>query len=76
MGVPQAIKANHIVWRIGKLRTIALSPDGRMCKFQIGNKYYKTYHTWDFGVRVKPMICKSSDVNDLIGQGLAVEETF
>jgi len=75
-GVPDEIKLNHIVWRTGKLRLVFFDKDGQMCRFKIGQRYYKNFYLEDFGVRVKPMIFKSDDEHNLISQGLAVEETI
>jgi hypothetical protein len=75
-GVPDEIKLNHIVWRTGKLRLVYFDKNGEMCRFKIGQRWAKNFYLPDFGVRVKPMIFKSEDALDLIGQGLAVEETL
>jgi len=75
-GIPDSIKQNHIVWRTGKLRLVFFNKDGQMCRFKIGQRWYKNFYLEDFGIRVKPMIFKSDDEHDLIGQGLAVEETI
>jgi len=72
-GVPDNIKKKYAVWRIGKLRMVYFDRDGQMCRFKIGQRWAKNFYLQDFGVIVKPMIFKSDDVNDLIGQGLAVE---
>lgn len=72
--VPHAIQDKHIVWRIGKLRAIAFNPDGKMVRFKIGNKFYKSFGLSDFGVNVKPVISMFEDKYDLINKGLAVEE--
>ena len=71
--IPPEIKANHIVWRKGKLREIRFNNDGKMCTFKIGNKYYKTFYLSDFGIKCKPMIFKSDDKLGLIDKGMAVE---
>ena len=75
-GVPEEVKQNNLVWRIGKLRQITFDKNGKMVMFKIGCRWSKTFYLDDFGVKVKPMIFKSDDVHDLIGQGLAVEETI
>ena len=75
-GVPDCIKQNHVVWRTGKLRLVYFDKNGQMCRFKIGQRYYKNFYLEDFGVKVKPLIFKSADRWDLIGQGLAVEETM
>lgn len=75
-GVPDEIKANHIIWRTGKLRLVYFDKNGQMCRFKIGQRYFKNFYLEDFGVRVKPMIFKSDDEFNLIGQGLAIEETI
>lgn len=75
-GIPDYIKQNHIVWRIGKLRSVKFNPDGKMCKFYIGARWAKVFFLEDIGVKVKPIIFKSDDSFDLIGQGLAIEETI
>jgi hypothetical protein len=75
-GVPDEIKQNHIVWRTGKLRLVYFDKNGKMCRFKIGQRWAKNFYLNDFGVRVKPMIFKSDDYLDLIGQGLAVEESL
>jgi len=74
--IPDKIKKNHLVWRIGKLRQVYFNPQGEMWRFKIGNKFIKNFYLEDFGVTVKPMIFKSDDYLNLIGQGLAVEETI
>jgi len=75
-GVPDSIKKNHIVWRTGKLRQIYFDKNGQMCRFKIGQRWYKNFYLKDFGVSVKPMIFKSADHWNLIGQGMAIEETI
>jgi hypothetical protein len=75
-GVPDEIKQNHRVWRTGRVWQIYFNKDRRMYRFKIGNRYVKNFFLEDFGVKVKPMIFKSEDKYDLIGQGLAVEETI
>jgi len=75
-GIPDYIKQKHLVWRTGKLRSIKFSPDGKMFKFYIGARRAKVFFLDDFGIKVKPMIFKSDDTYDLIGQGLAIEETI
>jgi len=75
-GVPDVLKQKHAVWRTGKLRLVYFDKNGQMCRFKIGQRWAKNFYLDDFGVRVKPMIFKSEDALDLIGQGLAVEETL
>jgi hypothetical protein len=74
--IPDEVKQNNIVWRIGKLREVYFNKNGRMCRFKIGQRWYKNFTLEDFGVKVKPMIFKGDDKYDLIIQGLAVEETL
>lgn len=71
--IPDNIKENCIVWRIGKIREINFDPEGKMWKFYIGNKRAKRFFCSDFGVKVFPIINKIDDKYDLIGQGLAIE---
>jgi hypothetical protein len=75
-GIPDEIKQNNVVWRTGKLRLIYFDKNGEMCRFKIGNRYYKNFYMPDFGVKVKPKIFKADDRWNLISQGLAVEETL
>jgi hypothetical protein len=75
-GIPDHIKQKHIVWRIGKIRSVSFNPDGKMWKFYIGARRTKVFFINDIGVRAKPMIFKSDDHLDLIGQGLAVQDTI
>jgi hypothetical protein len=76
--IPLEIKKNHIVWRTGKLWELHFNKNGEMSVFKIGRfpPYVKTFYLDDFGIKVKLMIFKSDDKHDLIGQGLAVEETL
>jgi hypothetical protein len=75
-GIPDHIKQKHIVWRTGKLRMIRFRPDGKMWKLYIGARRAKAFYVNDIGVSAKPMIFKSDDHLDLIGQGFAVQETL
>jgi hypothetical protein len=70
------MKQKYRVYRIGKLRQIDFAPDGSIRKIYIGNKYNKTFYLYNFGKEVKPIIFKSDDEYDLIGQGLAIEDTL
>jgi len=74
MGIPDAIKQNHIVWRTGRLWGVFFNKKNEMWRFKIGCRYAKNFYTEDFGVRVKPILFKSDDKYDLIGQGLAIED--
>ncbi len=76
--IPAEIRKNHIVWRTGKLWELHFNKNGEMVAFKIGRcrPYIKIFYLVDFGVIVKPMIFKSDDKYDLIGQGLAIEETL
>jgi hypothetical protein len=74
--IPAEIKKNHVVWRKGRIRSIEFSKNSEMWRFKIGNRYFKTFILTDFGVTVKPVLFKSDDKYDLIGQGLAIEETM
>jgi len=74
--IPDVLKQKHVVWRTGKLRLVYFDKNGQMCRFKIGQRWFKNFYLDDFGVKVKPMIFKSDDELDLIGQGLAVEETL
>jgi hypothetical protein len=74
--IPAEIKKNHVVWRKGRIRSIEFSKNSEMWRFKVGNRYFKTFVLTDFGVTVKPVLFKSDDKYDLIGQGLAIEETM
>jgi hypothetical protein len=74
--IPDEVKQNHIIWRTGKLREVYFDKDGQMCRFKIGQRWYKNFYLDDFGLKVKPMIFKSDDKYDLIGKGMAIEETI
>ena len=50
--MPQKLKDKYLVERMGKLREIHFSPDGKAFKFKIGNKYAKSFRLEDFGVKV------------------------
>jgi hypothetical protein len=54
--MPDELKEKYKVERIGKLRQINFSPDGKAYSFKIGAKYSKTYGLDDFGMNVFPMI--------------------
>lgn len=54
--MPKELKEKHKIERIGKLRQIDFSPSGRAWRFQIGNKYSKSYSFLDFYVNVFPII--------------------
>jgi hypothetical protein len=76
--VPVEIRKKHTIWRTGKLWELHFNKNGEMVVFKIGRcrPYIKIFYFVDFGVIVKPMIFKSDDKYNLIGQGLAVEETL
>lgn len=74
--IPDEVKKNHIVWRAGRVWEVFFNKDRRICRVKVGNRYPKSFQVEDFGVIVKPMIFKSDDKYDLIGQGLAVEENL
>jgi hypothetical protein len=74
--IPDNIKQKHAVWRTGKVRMIKFSPNGIMWKFYIGARRAKAFYLNDFGIEVKPIIFKSDDELDLIGRGLAVEDSL
>ena len=54
--MPLALKEKYKVEKIGKLREITFSPNGKACRFRIGNKYYKSFYIEDFGLEVFPLI--------------------
>lgn len=74
--IPDEIKLNNLVWRAGRVWEIFFNKDRRICRVKIGNRYPKNFQIEDFGISVKPMLFKSEDTYDLIGQGLAVEENL
>lgn len=74
--IPEEVKKNNLVWRAGRIWEVFFNKDRQMYRFKIGNRYPKNFYITDFGVRVKPMLFKLEDKNDLIGQGLAIEETL
>lgn len=75
--VPNDIKRNHIVWRIGKLRTMMFDPDGMIKKMYIGRsfKYAKCFFPEQVGETVKPIINVKTDKLGLIKAQLAVDES-
>jgi hypothetical protein len=73
-GIPDNIKKNHAVWRVGRLWEVYFNKKGEMYRFKIGCHYAKNFYLDDFGITVKPIIFKSDDKYDLIGQDLAVED--
>ncbi len=74
--IPDEVKNNNIVWRAGRVWQIFFNKDRRICRVKVGNRYAKGFQVEDFGVTVKPMLFKSDDKYDLIGQGLAIEENL
>ena len=74
--IPDEIKLNNLVWRAGRVWEIFFNKDRRICRVKVGNRYPKNFQIEDFGVSVKPMLFKSEDTYDLIGQGLAIEENL
>jgi len=47
--MPEELKEKYKVERIGKLRSIEFSPNGKAWRIKIGNKYSKSYSLGDFG---------------------------
>lgn len=76
VSIPDDLQEKHRVWRTGKLREVYFDRDGKMCRFKIGCRFYKNFTLQDFGVTVKPMIFATDDEHNLIGQGLAVQDTM
>ena len=74
--IPEEIKKNNIVWRAGRVWQIFFNKNREMYRFKIGNRYAKNFLIEDFGVRVKPMLFKTDDKYELLGQGLAIEENI
>lgn len=72
--IPDEVKKNNLVWRVGRIWEVLFNKDRRICRVKVGNRYAKSFQVEDFGVTVKPMLFKSEDKYDLIGQGLAIEE--
>jgi hypothetical protein len=71
--IPDNIKQNCIVWRIGKIRKIKFNPQGKMWIFYIGNRRAKRFFCDDFGIKVFPIIHKIDDKYNLINQNLAID---
>jgi hypothetical protein len=75
--IPDEVKRNHIVWRIGKLRTMMFDPDGMIQKMYVGRsfKYTKRFFPNQVGQTIKPIINVKTDKLGLIKAGLAVDES-
>lgn len=54
--MPDEIKEQTAVWKVGKVRSIKFSPIGKIQTVKIGNRYSKTFYLSDFGVTVKPIL--------------------
>lgn len=75
--VPNEVKNNHLVWRVGKLRSMRFDPDGMINRMYIGRmyKYAKVFSPRDMGKTVKPILNWNCDRWGLISAGLAIDET-
>jgi len=75
--VPDEIKRNHLMWRVGKLRSMRFDPDGMINRMYIGNmyKYAKCFFPYEVGKTVKPILNWHRDRWGLISAGLAIDET-
>jgi hypothetical protein len=71
--IPDEIKGLFVVYRIGKLRSLKIDPNGKICGIVIGNKYYKTYKPYELGFDVKPILLPDNDFYKLIERGLAID---
>ena len=78
LGIPQSydmpdeIKEQFKIYKIGKLRSVDISPIGSIYRAKIGQKYSKTYYCADFGIKVKPILTKKQDKHNLINNNFAI----
>lgn len=73
--IPDRIKEQCKVLRIGKLRAIFFSPIGGIRKMFIGNRRARNFSLWDMGIIVKPILYSNCDPYNLIGRGFAISST-
>ena len=76
--IPQEIKDKHEVWRYGKLWEVCFNKNGDVQKMYVGAlfRFKKCFWANDIGDTVKPLIFKTDDIYDLIGQGFAIEDNI
>jgi len=77
--IPDEIKHNHLLLRVGKLRSMKFDTDGMIAKMYVGRsfKYVKAFFPQEIGTeRIKPILNKNDDKFGLIKAGLAVDETI
>lgn len=53
--MPDEIKEQTEVWKVGKVRSVKFNPMGNIQSVKIGSRYAKTFYLSDFGVTVKPI---------------------
>ena len=75
--IPEEVKENYIVWRVGKLRTMMFDPDGLIKKMYVGRsfKYAKRFFPEEVGKTIKPILNLQADKFNLIKAGLAVDKS-
>jgi len=79
MYVPDEYKRNHIIWRVGKLRTMTFDPEGMIKKMYVGrsSKYTKLFFPTEVGTpRIKPIVNISQDKYGLIKAGYAIDDNI
>lgn len=45
--IPEEIRDKHIIWRIGKLRSVDFSPKGTPYRIKMGAKYAVTFYDYE-----------------------------
>lgn len=76
--IPPEILTGHVMWRVGKLRSLKFDPDGLISRMYIGHSslYVKRFFPNEVGEFVKPILKSYNDKYDLLSKGLAVDENY
>jgi hypothetical protein len=76
--IPDEIKQQFPLWKMGKLRSMRFDPDGMINRLYVGHmfKYAKCFFPSQLGKELKPILHPNSDTYGLIKAGLAIDETL
>jgi hypothetical protein len=76
--VPPEILTGHVMWRVGKIRSMKFDSDGLIERMYIGHssKFAKRFFPSEVGKFVKPILKSYNDKYGLLSAGLAVDENY